>query len=404
MADPALRRALLHIGSVCKALIACRVSPAQKAEIVSLVRDGVYPKPCTLAIGDGANDVTMIQRADLGVGISGREGRQAVNSADFAIGQFRFLRRLLFVHGRRNYIRTSKVFLLSFYKNGMLMVAVFIYSFFTLMSGTSPFSSDLYLGYNWFTGAPVMLLGVFDNDISAEFLLGVPQLYETGRRSMELSFKVFGQWILRALVHGSICAIVPILVYTQQTNTKHHGTGLYAFGLVVFAAVFYCVLVICGIETRSWTWLHAFFYPGSAVFFIGVSILLSLSTGGMMDIGFSVVTSGLLNLVALVFIPLSVLALETLCKQLRKSIWPNLSDLAAEADWGKAGKTLQDPREFRARLEAKTGAVPRVPMLRSDSIDGMMENTYTQRQSTRTLGANVAKDAGHYVSLSERSL
>jgi P-type E1-E2 ATPase len=100
---------LLQLGCFCKAVIACRVSPAQKQLIVKMVKEGLPHKPITLSIGDGANDVPMIQEAQIGVGISGKEGRQAVNSSDFAIAQFRFLKRLLLVHGRYNYRRTSKV-------------------------------------------------------------------------------------------------------------------------------------------------------------------------------------------------------------------------------------------------------------------------------------------------------
>lgn len=100
---------LLSIATLCRSVIACRVSPSQKAELVRLVRHNVKPKPLCLAIGDGANDVNMIQAAQVGVGISGKEGQQAVNASDFAIAQFRFLRRLLLVHGRWSYLRMAKV-------------------------------------------------------------------------------------------------------------------------------------------------------------------------------------------------------------------------------------------------------------------------------------------------------
>jgi len=100
---------LLELACSCAAVVACRVSPAQKQLIVKMVKEGLPNKPITLSIGDGANDVPMIQEAQIGVGISGKEGRQAVNSSDFAIAQFRFLKRLLLVHGRYNYRRTSKV-------------------------------------------------------------------------------------------------------------------------------------------------------------------------------------------------------------------------------------------------------------------------------------------------------
>jgi len=93
LGDKESERMLLNIACICKCVVACRVSPSQKALIVGLVRRNLQPQPMTLAIGDGANDVGMIQEAHVGVGISGKEGRQAVNSSDFAIAQFRFLKR-----------------------------------------------------------------------------------------------------------------------------------------------------------------------------------------------------------------------------------------------------------------------------------------------------------------------
>merc|ERR1712176_1327589 len=97
------KQPFLEVAIHCSVVIACRVSPLQKAQMVSLVRTGVTPTPVTLSIGDGANDVPMIQEAQVGIGIAGREGRQAVNNSDFAIGQFSYLQRLLLVHGRWNY-------------------------------------------------------------------------------------------------------------------------------------------------------------------------------------------------------------------------------------------------------------------------------------------------------------
>lgn len=105
--DPKLRGTLLQLSMLCKAVVCCRVSPLQKAQVTNLIKDEA--KKITLSIGDGANDVSMIQAAHIGVGISGMEGMQAVMASDFAIAQFRFLTDLLLVHGRWSYIRISKV-------------------------------------------------------------------------------------------------------------------------------------------------------------------------------------------------------------------------------------------------------------------------------------------------------
>lgn len=105
--EPFTKDLLLELATRCKAVICCRVSPLQKALVVHLVKDGLGVM--CLAIGDGANDVSMIQAADIGVGVAGEEGLQAVNSSDYAIAQFRFLQRLLLVHGHFSYMRNANM-------------------------------------------------------------------------------------------------------------------------------------------------------------------------------------------------------------------------------------------------------------------------------------------------------
>lgn len=128
--DKSCKRQFVELATRCKAVICCRVSPLQKAQVVGVVME--LKDAMTLAIGDGANDVSMIQRAHIGVGIQGQEGMQAVMASDFAIAQFRYLNRLLLVHGRWSYFRTAEMVLLMFYKNG-----AHSYSLFFLMSSVS---------------------------------------------------------------------------------------------------------------------------------------------------------------------------------------------------------------------------------------------------------------------------
>ncbi|VDL67029.1 unnamed protein product [Nippostrongylus brasiliensis] len=110
------------------AVICCRVTPLQKAEVVDLVKRN--KKAVTLSIGDGANDVSMIKTAHIGVGISGQEGMQAVLASDYSVGQFRYLERLLLVHGRWSYFRMAKFLRYFFYKNFAFTLTHFWYSFF----------------------------------------------------------------------------------------------------------------------------------------------------------------------------------------------------------------------------------------------------------------------------------
>jgi len=123
-----LKTLFLAITTQCETVVCCRVSPAQKAQTVKLVKDG--KKAMTLAIGDGANDVAMIQEAHVGVGIAGLEGAQASMSADYAVGQFRYLTKLLLVHGRWCYYRVALFHEVFFYKNCIWTFAMFWYQLY----------------------------------------------------------------------------------------------------------------------------------------------------------------------------------------------------------------------------------------------------------------------------------
>jgi phospholipid-transporting ATPase len=182
-----LEHKFLSVCKIMRAVIACRVSPKQKADIVRMVKTGVSPSPMTLAIGDGANDVGMIKEAAVGIGISGHEGLQAVNASDYAIAQFAFLKRLLLIHGRWNYRRMSKVVLYSFYKNVVLTLTTFYFSWCTGFSGTSLYEDMVYSGFNFFLGWPIVGVGVFDRDISEEKCLSQPQVYMSGRMNLNLN-------------------------------------------------------------------------------------------------------------------------------------------------------------------------------------------------------------------------
>ncbi|KFK43585.1 hypothetical protein AALP_AA1G145400 [Arabis alpina] len=158
----------LDLAIGCASVICCRSSPKQKALVTRLVKTGTGKT--TLAIGDGANDVGMLQEADIGVGISGVEGMQAVMSSDIAIAQFRYLERLLLVHGHWCYSRISSMICYFFYKNITFGVTVFLYEAYTSFSA-QPAYNDWFLSlFNvFFSSLPVIALGVFDQDVSARF-------------------------------------------------------------------------------------------------------------------------------------------------------------------------------------------------------------------------------------------
>jgi phospholipid-transporting ATPase len=159
--DPTLRVDLLGLSLICHSVVCCRVSPLQKAQVTSLVKKGA--RKITLSIGDGANDVSMIQAAHVGIGISGQEGMQAVMASDFAIAQFRFLTDLLLVHGRWSYLRLCKVITYFFYKNLTFTLTQFWFTFQTGFSGQRFYDDWNQSLYNViFTALPVIIVGLFD--------------------------------------------------------------------------------------------------------------------------------------------------------------------------------------------------------------------------------------------------
>ena len=140
--DNEVRKNFFELLCKCSSVICCRVSPIQKAEVVELVQEYTKKdKSLCLAIGDGANDVAMIQKAHIGVGINGNEGLQAANNSDFAIAQFRFLQRLLLLHGAWFHTRIAKVIYWSFYKNICLYIIQMWFGKFSYWTGQTIFES-----------------------------------------------------------------------------------------------------------------------------------------------------------------------------------------------------------------------------------------------------------------------
>lgn len=149
----------------------CRVSPQQKADVVTMIKRR-SPEKSTLAIGDGANDVSMITAAHIGIGISGLEGQQAARAADYSIGQFKMLKNLLFCHGREAYRRNTYLISYMFYKNVLYVIPIWMFGWLSFFSGTPIYNNILYQLYNIvFTSIPIIWFAVFDWEHDKETFL-----------------------------------------------------------------------------------------------------------------------------------------------------------------------------------------------------------------------------------------
>ncbi|XP_043259044.1 phospholipid-transporting ATPase IF-like [Colletes gigas] len=204
------------VGMACEAVVCCRLTPLQKSEIVRMVKEE-RTQPHTAAIGDGGNDVAMIQEAHVGIGIMGKEGRQATMSSDFAIAKFRFLKKALLVHGHWFYMRISTLTLYFFYKNILFITPQVLFGFHSGFSGQAFYDGMFLMLYNvLFTSLPILTYGLFEQDYSANTLLHYPYMYKMYKRNYLLSGKQFFIWTLLGFWHTSV--IYSMTYYCIQTN------------------------------------------------------------------------------------------------------------------------------------------------------------------------------------------
>ncbi|KAI0266442.1 phospholipid-translocating P-type ATPase [Gloeopeniophorella convolvens] len=253
--DPALKQLFLNLGTQCETVVCCRVSPAQKALTVKLVKEG--RNAMTLSIGDGANDVAMIQEANIGVGLFGLEGSQAAMSADYAFGQFRFLTKLLIVHGRWSYRRIADMHSNFFYKNVIWTFAMFWFVIYNSFDATYLYQYTFILLYNLiFTSLPVIALGAFDQDINAKAAMAFPQLYIRGIRGLEYTRTKFWMYMLDGLYQSVVVFYIPYFVWTIGPPISWNGKtieSLADFGTTASVAAIVAANTYVGINTHYWT-------------------------------------------------------------------------------------------------------------------------------------------------------
>jgi len=260
-----MEKLFLDLAIMCKAVVCCRVSPLQKALVVKLVKR--HLKSILLAIGDGANDVSMIQAAHIGIGISGMEGLQAARSADLSIAQFRFLRKLLLVHGAWSYQRISKVILYFYYKNTALFITQFWYSFQNAFSGEVIYESWTLSFFNViFTVMPPFVLGIFDQFVNARLLDRYPQLYQLTQKGVFFQTHNFWSWVANGFYHSLLLYFISALIWWRDgVLSDGKISGHWVWGTALYTAALVTVLGKAALITNIWTKYTVIAIPGSLV-------------------------------------------------------------------------------------------------------------------------------------------
>uniref|UniRef100_A0A8C5AQ25 Phospholipid-transporting ATPase n=1 Tax=Gadus morhua TaxID=8049 RepID=A0A8C5AQ25_GADMO len=264
-----LKGGFLELSRQCKAVLCCRSTPLQKSQVVQLVRSQL--SVMTLAIGDGANDVSMIQVADVGIGISGQEGMQAVMSSDFAISRFKHLRKLLLVHGHWCYSRLANMILYFFYKNVMYVNLLFWYQFISGFSGSVMTNSWILILFNLlFTSVPPLVYGVLDRHTPADTLMERPELYSSRPSTKVYGSSTFWLTIMDAFYQSLVCFFIPYMAYAGSD------VGVLAFGSPVNASALLIILLHQIIESHTLMWMHIAVLVGSGVLYFVFTLLFSV--------------------------------------------------------------------------------------------------------------------------------
>uniref|UniRef100_A0A672RY88 Phospholipid-transporting ATPase n=1 Tax=Sinocyclocheilus grahami TaxID=75366 RepID=A0A672RY88_SINGR len=254
----------------CSAVICCRVTPKQKANVVSLVKR--CKKAVTLSIGDGANDVNMIKTADIGVGISGQEGMQAVMSSDYAFAQFRYLERLLLVHGRWSYIRMCKFLRYFFYKNFAFTLVHFWFSFFNGFSSQTAYEDWFITLYNvCYSSLPVLLVGLLDQDVNDKLSLRFPKLYLPGQQGSLFNYKNFFISLFHGIFTSLMIFFIPYGAFLQTMGQDGEAPSDYqSFAVVAASSLIITVNLQISLNTSYWTFVNCFAVLGSIAIYFGV--------------------------------------------------------------------------------------------------------------------------------------
>uniref|UniRef100_A0A8C5SCD9 Phospholipid-transporting ATPase n=1 Tax=Laticauda laticaudata TaxID=8630 RepID=A0A8C5SCD9_LATLA len=326
------REIFLEICRNCSAVLCCRMAPLQKAQIVKLIKWS-KEHPITLAIGDGANDVSMILEAHVGIGIIGKEGRQAARNSDYAIPKFKHLKKMLLIHGHFYYVRISELVQYFFYKNVCFIFPQFLYQFFCGFSQQPLYDTAYLTLYNIsFTSLPILLYSLMEQHVSSETLKRNPILYRDVAKNAHLRWQVFIYWTFLGVFDAVVFFFGAYFLFDNSTMTSNGQMfGNWTFGTLVFTVLVFTVTLKLALDTHHWTWINHFVIWGSLLFYIVFSLLWGgiiwpfLNYQRMYYIFLQMLSTGPAWLGIIMLIIVSLLP-DVLKKVLCQQIWPTATE------------------------------------------------------------------------------
>lgn len=326
------RELFLEICRNCSAVLCCRMAPLQKAQIVKLIKLS-KEHPITLAIGDGANDVSMILEAHVGIGVIGKEGRQAARNSDYAIPKFKHLKKMLLVHGHFYYIRISELVQYFFYKNVCFIFPQFLYQFFCGFSQQTLYDTAYLTLYNIsFTSLPILLYSLMEQHVSMETLKRDPSLYRDITKNALLRWRVFMYWTFLGVFDALVFFFGAYFMFENATVTSNGQIfGNWTFGTLVFTVMVFTVTLKLALDTHYWTWINHFVIWGSLLFYVVFSLLWGgivwpfLNYQRMYYVFIQMLSSGPAWLAIILLITISLLP-DVLKKVLCRHLYPSATE------------------------------------------------------------------------------
>uniref|UniRef100_A0A7N9D9F6 Phospholipid-transporting ATPase n=1 Tax=Macaca fascicularis TaxID=9541 RepID=A0A7N9D9F6_MACFA len=326
------RELFLEICRSCSAVLCCRMAPLQKAQIVKLIKFS-KEHPITLAVGDGANDVSMILEAHVGIGVIGKEGRQAARNSDYAIPKFKHLKKMLLVHGHFYYIRISELVQYFFYKNVCFIFPQFLYQFFCGFSQQTLYDTAYLTLYNIsFTSLPILLYSLMEQHIGIDVLKRDPTLYRDVAKNALLRWRVFIYWTLLGLFDALVFFFGAYFMFENTTVTSNGQIfGNWTFGTLVFTVMVFTVTLKLALDTHYWTWINHFVIWGSLLFYVVFSLLWGgviwpfLNYQRMYYVFIQMLSSGPAWLAIVLLVTISLLP-DVLKKVLCRQLWPTATE------------------------------------------------------------------------------
>ncbi|XP_043091536.1 phospholipid-transporting ATPase IH isoform X3 [Puntigrus tetrazona] len=328
----------LEICRNCSAVLCCRMAPLQKAQIVKLIKAS-KEHPITLAIGDGANDVSMILEAHVGIGIMGKEGRQAARNSDYAITKFKHLKKMLLVHGHYYYIRIAELVQYFFYKNVCFIFPQFLYQFFCGFSQQPLYDTAYLTLYNIsFTSLPILLYSLMEQHINMDILKRDPTLYRDIAKNSLLRWPTFIYWTFLGVFDAVVFFFGAFFLFDNTTFTSNGQMfGNWTFGTLVFTVLVFTVTLKLALDTHYWTWINHFVIWGSLLFYVIFSLLWGgiiwpfLNYQRMYYVFMQMLSSGPAWLSIILLIIVSLLP-DVVKKVLCRALWPTTTERIQNAD------------------------------------------------------------------------